>query len=604
MKKVLLFLMTLLPLFVSGQVKRTIHVATAGTLPTLISEEEKYEIEELTLSGELNGTDFKFIRDMAGVIDKVCKENYGEVEYWAEHIQTKGVLKSLDLAESRILNGGEVYGIEGGPTATCLPPEGYQTVLDCISSYLFARTKLETIILPNSITSFGECVFYNCNRLTSITIPNSVTSIGDNTFYGCDGLKSVTSLNPVPPSIIGTSLGSVYENAVLNVPQGSKEAYMNADFWKLFKTINAVGDINGDGIIDSADIKEIEKYIMGNPSPYFDVKKADINNDGVVNVADMVIIINRIKNNSDEDDKSANYLTFVAEESGTFKFSGTTGNDHISYSMDGGKTWNTLASGVDSPTVSAGNKIMWKGLFSPYSTAGIGKFSSTGIFDVEGNIMSLLYGDDFKDKTSLSGKDYVFDRLFSGCTRLTSAENLVLPAMTLANFCYRSMFHSCTSFKKAPKLPAKTMSDWCYGLMFEGCTSLTIAPSLPANKLGESCYSYMFNGCTSLTTAPSLPCTKLAWSCYNYMFSGCTSLKTAPDLPATTLVRNCYRGMFSGCTSLNYIKCLATSISAQNCTKDWVKGVASTGTFIKASYMTSWTTGNDGIPSGWTVYNE
>ena len=596
--------MTLLPLFVSGQVKRTIHVATAGTLPTLISEEEKYEIEELTLSGELNGTDFKFIRDMAGVIDKVCKENYGEVEYWAEHIQTKGVLKSLDLAESRILNGGEVYGIEGGPTATRLPPEGYQTVLDCISSYLFARTKLETIILPNSITSLGECVFYNCNRLTSITIPNSVTSIGDNTFYGCDGLKSVTSLNPVPPSITGTSLGSVYENAVLNVPQGSKEAYMNADFWKLFKTINAVGDINGDGIIASADIKEIEKYIMGNPSPYFDVKKADINNDGVVNVADMVIIINRIKNNSDEDDKSANYLTFVAEESGTFKFSGTTGNDHISYSMDGGKTWNTLASGVDSPTVSAGNKIMWKGLFSPYSTAGIGKFSSTGIFDVEGNIMSLLYGDDFKDKTSLSGKDYVFDGLFSGCTRLTSAENLVLPAMTLANFCYRSMFHSCTSFKKAPKLPAKTMSDWCYGLMFEGCTSLTIAPSLPANKLGESCYSFMFNGCTSLTTAPSLSCTKLAWSCYNYMFSGCTSLKTAPDLPATTLVRNCYRGMFSGCTSLNYIKCLATSISAQNCTKDWVKGVASTGTFIKASYMTSWTTGNDGIPAGWTVYNE
>ena len=262
MKKVLLFLLTLLPLYVSAQVKRTIHVATAGTLPTLISEEEKYEIEELTLSGELNGTDFKFIRDMAGVIDKVCRENYGEVEYWAEHIQTKGVLKSLDLAESRILNGGEVYGIEGGPTATCLPPEGYQTVLDCISSYLFARTKLETIILPNSITSLGECVFYNCNRLASITIPNSVTSIGDNTFYGCSGLKSVTSLNPVPPSIIGTSLGSVYENAVLNVPHGSKKAYMNADFWKLFKTINEVGDINGDGNLDSADIKEIEKYIV------------------------------------------------------------------------------------------------------------------------------------------------------------------------------------------------------------------------------------------------------------------------------------------------------------------------------------------------------
>ena len=462
MKKVLLFLLTLLPLLVSGQVKRTFHVATAGTLPTLISEEEKYEIEELTLSGELNGTDFKFIRDMAGVI-AIQRIDYssGEKDCWAEYIPTEGLLKSLNLAESRIISGGEVYYYEGDkkPTGSALT-EKYYTESDAISSYLFARTKLETIILPNSITSLGECVFYNCNRLTSITIPNSVTSIGDNTFYGCDGLKSVTSLNPVPPSITSTSLGRVYEKATLNVPQGSKEAYMNADFWKLFKTINEVGDLNGDGNIDSADIKEIENYIMGNPSPYFDVRKADINNDGVVNVADMVIII-RIKNKSDEDDKSGNYLTFVSEESGTFKFSGTTGNDHISYSMDGGKTWNTLASGVDSPTVSAGNRIMWKGLFSPYSTAGIGKFSSTGTFDVEGNIMSLLYGDDFKEKTSLSGKDYVFDGLFSGCTRLTSAENLVLPAMTLANFCYRSMFHSCTSFKKAPKLPAKTMSDWC-----------------------------------------------------------------------------------------------------------------------------------------------
>ncbi len=68
--------------------ERTIHVATAGTLPNLISEDEKYQIEELTLTGELNGTDFKFIREMAGdivsldhldgyvnVVDIVCLTN-------------------------------------------------------------------------------------------------------------------------------------------------------------------------------------------------------------------------------------------------------------------------------------------------------------------------------------------------------------------------------------------------------------------------------------------------------------------------------------------------------------------------------------------------
>ena len=85
------------------------------------------------------------------------------------------------------------------------------------------------------------------------------------------------------------------------------------------------------------------------------------------------------------------------------------------------------------------------------------------------------------------------------------------------------------------------------------------------------------------------------------MFDGCGSLTVAPELPATTLANACYIQMFGGCTSLNYIKCLATDISATNCTYNWVNGVAPTGTFVKNPNMTSWTTGDSGIPSGWTV---
>ena len=87
------------------------------------------------------------------------------------------------------------------------------------------------------------------------------------------------------------------------------------------------------------------------------------------------------------------------------------------------------------------------------------------------------------------------------------------------------------------------------------------------------------------------------------MFEVCTSLTTAPELPATTLKGGCYSSMFRGCTKLNYIKCLATDISATNCTKNWVIGVASTGTFVKASSMASWSTGNSGIPNNWTIEN-
>ena len=119
--------------------------------------------------------------------------------------------------------------------------------------------------------------------------------------------------------------------------------------------------------------------------------------------------------------------------------------------------------------------------------------------------------------------------------------------------------------------------------------------------LATYCYDAMFARCTSLTIAPKLPATTLVDSCYMTMFQGCTSLTTAPELPATTLAEYCYYYMFDGCTNLNYIKCLATNISERNCTKNWVSGVASTGTFVKNPNMNGWTTGSNGIPSGWTI---
>ena len=113
----------------------------------------------------------------------------------------------------------------------------------------------------------------------------------------------------------------------------------------------------------------------------------------------------------------------------------------------------------------------------------------------------------------------------------------------------------------------------------------------------------MFAGCPDLQTTPELPVMTLTNYCYRAMFYNCTSLVTAPELPATTLAENCYGNMFKGCTSLNYIKCLATNISATDCTTNWVQNVAAIGTFVKPSSMSSWATGNSGIPTGWSIEN-
>ena len=309
---------------------------------------------------------------------------------------------------------------------------------------------------------------------------------------------------------------------------------------------------------------------------------------------------------SEEESKEilqSKYLTFEALESGTFKFSGATSANTLQYSLDDGQTWTTLAHNTNTPTIATGSNILWKGSGLTIDTnSGIGKYISTGTFNVKGNIMSLHFGDNFSGQTSLSGKDNAYKRLFNGCTNIISAENLSLPSTTLSSNCYRYLFNGCSGLTTAPTtLPATALTDYCYSYMFGGCTSLTTAPSLPATALASWCYYSMFRGCTSLTTAPELPATTLAGDCYAAMFLGCSGLTAAPELPATTLANSCYSSMFQGCANLNYIKAMFTTTPGSNYTNNWVYYVKSTGTFVKNSAAQWDVRGVDGIPDGWTV---
>lgn len=255
-------------------------------------------------------------------------------------------------------------------------------------------------------------------------------------------------------------------------------------------------------------------------------------------------------------DYSQDYLTFVALEDGTFSFSGASTANCLSYSTDSGATWSEPARYITTPTITNGNTVMWKGSgMSPKSGYGIGTFCQTATrFDAQGNIMSLIFGDNFSGQTDLTGYAYVFYELFGSYNRrigskIVNAENMILPATTLTNSCYQNMFFYCSS----------------------------------------------------ITTAPILPATTLKLRCYRSMFCNCTSLVKSPILPATNLILECYIFMFDGCTSLNSITCLAEDISESRCTYNWTRNVAANGTFTKAPSMSSWTTGADGIPNGWTV---
>ena len=265
---------------------------------------------------------------------------------------------------------------------------------------------------------------------------------------------------------------------------------------------------------------------------------------------------------------------------------------------------------------------------------GSDKTKRDGKFSIGGNIASLIVGDDYAALGSTL-TNWSFQNCFKNHENLTDASELCLPMLTCKQSnCYKDMFSGCTSLTAVPQLPATTLSSSCYASMFKGCTALAELPEdfvLPATTLASSCYESMFEGCSALaelpegfvlpagtlaascykamfkdsglTSAPALNATTLAESCYYSMFAGCASLSTSSSpilLPASTLVKNCYREMFNGAKGVNEVICLAKDISASDCRTNWLKDVATTGTFWKASGIV-WGIGPSAIPSGWTT---
>ena len=164
----------------------TIKLEKAGTLPDRIGSSRKYKITNLKIIGEINGTDLRMIREMAG------RDASGD--------STDGMLSVLDLSEAKIVEGGGYYYKDDDWSNSKI----YYTSNDVIDSYAFKDCRgLTSLTLPAGITEIGDYAFWGCWGLTSLNLSDGIiTSIGSYAFHGCRGL---TSLN-LPAGI--TSIGS------------------------------------------------------------------------------------------------------------------------------------------------------------------------------------------------------------------------------------------------------------------------------------------------------------------------------------------------------------------------------------------------------------
>ena len=160
-----------------------VHVETKGELENELAGYDYANIESLKITGVLNDVDFLFIYRMMPN------------------------LKNLDIAEVNIT----ALPIQAFYKSTNVENLILPNTLITIGEEMFYQSKLKTVVIPANATTIGNSAFEQCASLISIDIPANVETIGTAVFWGCSSLATVTFENGSQLKTIGG--GSSYYGA-------------------------------------------------------------------------------------------------------------------------------------------------------------------------------------------------------------------------------------------------------------------------------------------------------------------------------------------------------------------------------------------------------
>ena len=276
----------------TAQTTKTVHVLEAGTLSTLLTEEEKATVTELTVTGNIGAADFPVMNALP-VIELVDLSGASvENDAIPAYAFTNEDISYRTLREVIVPNTIKTIG--EWAFADYLQPFffTFPTDLETIEKAAFMQNrnlninrlpeKLKTIgpfafevakvpnevIIPASVIEIREEAFAECSGLEKVTIlstnavtigttafggtglkeitlPATVTSIGNYAFFECTGLTAVYNGSETPLNIhADVFLSTPLENVALYVPETSIEAYEAAAVWTDFGTIEAIENAN------------------------------------------------------------------------------------------------------------------------------------------------------------------------------------------------------------------------------------------------------------------------------------------------------------------------------------------------------------------------
>ena len=254
--KITLLAVILFSALCNANAQTVVELSEAGTLQAKISEIGTDNIQWLKIKGDLNGTDIRYLRRLAG---------------YAQN-NTTPIVEFLDLSEADIVSGGDYYYAYEGIMSDLSDLEFFYTEDHILGDYMFSNCQwLQEIIPPASTKRIGKgCfegigglqffdvpegierieawTFASCRQLKEVTLPTTVLSVDKYAFASCNNLKKLVCLSIDPPAYGFRSFStpeaitlSIRNAAYMNIP----EFYYEAEGWKNFGTITTEDEIRG-----------------------------------------------------------------------------------------------------------------------------------------------------------------------------------------------------------------------------------------------------------------------------------------------------------------------------------------------------------------------
>lgn len=316
MKKITTLLTAIIGMALMNQVSAThvtVEVPTAGQLSSLVQD---VNCDSITISGNLDGNDFWFIREQ---MPNLVYLNTSKVTVPGNRLPESGLYSKKTLQKIILPDNLETIGNHAFAYCSNLKNVTFPKSLVTIEYNVFYQSGLSEVVLPENLKEIEDGVFYECYSLKKVTFPKTLVTIGNNAFRQCslseialsDSLKTIGNnafrycqqlqkvTFPEKLEAIGTyafsdcfrlhtttlkgkTAPAISDNTfnytkVFYVPEGAAQTYKEASNWsnlviidgntpkKITVTLTTAGTL-GEEILKQVDyVKQVNELVINGP---------------------------------------------------------------------------------------------------------------------------------------------------------------------------------------------------------------------------------------------------------------------------------------------------------------------------------------------------